>query len=431
LTAQQDATEHGFAFSGTQRTRYERLDPQFRADIGADDTALALQTTLAFDWRGERLRVFGEVMDARVEWSDAGSYLSTSQVNTLEPIQAYVEWRRDTRAGATGTLRAGRMTADLGKRRVLARSRYRNTVDSFTGIDWQWRAADGQTTRVFAARPMLALPDDDPSLLDNDFEIDEPTPHSRLFALYHQWAPFADDSVAEAYVLDYEREPTSDPDFDPYDAADHTSVGARFYRPAMPGRFSYEIEVVLQRGRAGDAQRTELKHRASLVHAEIGYQFDAPWQPNVLLQFDDASGDRTPADDHNERFDTLFGDRSFDFGPTGLLGIAARANLESPGVRATLRPRPRWRCTLLYRRLKLDEPRDEWVSSDYRDETGAAGASIGRYFEASAAWTAIEDRLTIETGFVRVAAGRFARQAAGPAFGGDPRYFYLTATTSF
>src|SRR6185503_7429138 len=127
----------------------------------------------------------------------------------------------------------------------------------------------------------------------------------------------------------------------------------------------------------------------------------------VLLQFDDASGDRDPNDAHNERFDTLFGDRSFDFGPTGILGIAARANLESPALRATLRPRPRWRCTLLYRRLELDEPRDEWVSSDYRDENGAAGVSLGRYFEASAAWTAIEDRLTVETGIARLAAGRF------------------------
>jgi len=71
------------------------------------------------------------------------------------------------------------------------------------------------------------------------------------------------------------------------------------------------------------------------------------------------------------------------------------------------------------------------VSSSYRDETGAAGSSIGRYLEASAAWTAIEDRLIVETGLVRLAAGRFATETAGPAFGGDPHYFYLTATTTF
>jgi hypothetical protein len=431
LLAQGSAAEPGLKFSGVQRTRYERLDPQFRAGIGDDDTALALQTSLNFDWRGERVRVFGEILDSRVELNDASSFLSTSNVDALEPVQAYVEWRpASAQTNAGSTLRAGRMTVDLGKRRVLARSRYRNTVDTFLGVDWQWHGSDGRVARVFAARPFSILPDDAPSLLDNDFELNELTPHATLLAFYHQWAPLKDRSIVEVYLLDYERRP-SGVGFDPRNAADHTSLGARMYRPASAGEWNYEVEAVVQRGHSGGATRTDLRHDASVFHAEVGYQFDSPWSPNVVLQFDDASGDRDPNDLRNERFDTLFGDRSFDFGPTGLLGIAARANLESPGVRATMRPRPKWRCTLAYRQLELDEARDTWVGSGWRDATGAAGDSIGRYLEASAARTAIEDRLTVETGFVRLAAGSFATRTAGTAFHGDPQYLYFTATTSF
>src|SRR5262245_6705455 len=115
LQAQQRDSEPGFAFSGTQRSRYERLDPQYRAGLADDDTALSLQTSLNFDWHGERVRVFGEILDSRIEQDDAGSFLSTSQVNALEPVQAYVEWR----SGGSGasdpgsTVRVGRMTVDL------------------------------------------------------------------------------------------------------------------------------------------------------------------------------------------------------------------------------------------------------------------------------------------------------------------------------
>lgn len=70
------------------------------------------------------------------------------------------------------------------------------------------------------------------------------------------------------------------------------------------------------------------------------------------------------------------------------------------------------------------------MGTGYRDETGAAGRSLGRQLEGSAAWTVIPNRLSLELGAAALHRGRFARQAS---FGsrGDPRYFYLTATTTF
>lgn len=426
-----------FELGGTQRTRYEALEGQFRAELDGTDRALALQTSLQFDWRRAGLEVVGELMDGRVALDDAGSYLSTSQTNTFEPVQAYVAWHRAGQAnlGRESTLRAGRMTVDVGKRRLVARSRFRNTVDSFAGLDWQWHDAHGRAVRAFYLRPMNTLPGDDAGLLDDDFELDRGMRRNELLGLYYQPKPFANGSTVELYAFEHRLRPTADPLFETDMAVDHVTVGSRLYRAAEPARLDYEVEAIVQRGSSGGlaagVERTDLEHRAHFVHFEIGYELAVRASPRVAFQYDLASGDEDPNDARNERFDTLYGDRSFEYGPTGLYGAIARANLRSPGLRVTLRPNPRLQCVVVYRRVWLDESRDEWAGSDYRDSSGSGGRSVGRHLEASIRWDALDDRLQVDAGIAQLAAGSFAAHVAGPAFNGNPRYVYLGATTSF
>jgi hypothetical protein len=425
-TASAQATGSVFDFSGTHRTRYEVLDPQYRAGFSNSDQALALQTTLVFDWRRGSIQAFGEIMDSRVELNDAGSLANTTTTNALEPIQAYVAWSH-----GAGAWRIGRVTQDFGKRRLLARNRYRNTVSTFTGIDWSWTGEGGRAAQAFYWVPMRAVPADFASVLDNEQELDRGTRDSSLKGLFYQFPTFAHEHRLEAYVFDYELDTTSDPTI----AADHVSVGARAYRAPKAGEWNYEIEAVLQRGESGGAvagvARRDLNHRASFLHAEIGYAFDRPWAPNLMFQYDRASGDKNPADARIERFNTLFGARRFDFGPTGIYGVAARSNIDSPGVRLTLRPTERWQAMLSYRSLRLAAERDGWVGSGWRDASGAAGESIGRHLEGSFTWSAIPERLSVETGFAHLWAGRYAERTAGASFRGDPQYFYAGVTTTF
>lgn len=416
----------GFELKGTQRSRYEALDPQFRAGFSNSDQALALQTTLAVDWRRGSVQAFGEIMDSRTLLNDSGSFATNATTNTLEPIQAYVAWHH-----GESTLRVGRVTQDLGKRRVVARNRYRNTVGSFTGIDWSWRGENGRTARAFYWVPMRLLPTDLNAVLDNDKELDRGTRDSTLAGFFYEFAPLPGNHRIEAYALDYELDPASDPAL----AADHWSLGARAYRAPRPGEWNYEIEGVLQRGEAGGVvggvARADLDHHAEFLHAELGYAFDRAWSPNLMLQYDRATGDRDPGDLRSERFNTLFGARRFDFGPTGIYGIAARANIESVGVRLTFRPASRWQGMLSYRSLRLAAARDAWVGSGWRDSSGAAGKDIGRHLEGSFTWTAIPDRLALETGFARLAAGDFPERVAGTAWRGEAKYYYVALITNF
>src|SRR5690606_11386606 len=105
------------------------LNDQFRPGLSGSDQILALQTSLFVEAGRGDVRFFGELMDARAELNDAGSFVTTTNVNTLEPLQVYGEWTlRDVfRTGSTATLRAGRFTMNLGRRRLLARSGFRNT----------------------------------------------------------------------------------------------------------------------------------------------------------------------------------------------------------------------------------------------------------------------------------------------------------------
>src|SRR5262245_334857 len=88
-----DAPSAALKISGPQRTRYERLDPQFRRGFDDSDQVVALQTSVVFDWSVDAFQIVGEIMDSRGELNDEGSFLANT-VDTVEPIQAYLAWHK-------------------------------------------------------------------------------------------------------------------------------------------------------------------------------------------------------------------------------------------------------------------------------------------------------------------------------------------------
>jgi len=420
--------------SGSQRTRYERLDPQFRRGFDDSDQVVALQTSVVFDWSYDAFQVVGEIMDSRGELNDEGSFL-TNTVDTLEPIQAYVAWHKKGVFEDSGnsTLRVGRFTLDLGKRRLIGRNRYRNTANNFLGADWDWRDSEGRNLRIFYLKPMLIEPADAASQLANDVALDHAARGTRVIGAYYQLPPFADKSVVETYLLDYDVDP---PSGNLAVAAHWTAAGARAYRVPKPtGGWGYEAEAVWEWGRAGGTlngvTRSNLEQNAYLVHLETSFAFDARMRPTLLLRYDYASGDKDPSDTTIERFNSLLGARSFDFGPTNIYGPISRSNINTSSLRLNLAPKARWQSTLAYRWVFLAQARDQWVGSGWSDPTGQSGRTIGKQIEGSFTWTAIPNRLTVEPGFAYLELGRFAHQVQGSAFRGDPLYFYLSITTTF
>jgi hypothetical protein len=146
------------------------------------------------------------------------------------------------------------------------------------------------------------------------------------------------------------------------------------------------------------------------------------WSPRLSIAYDYASGDRDPGDDDQGRFDTLFGARRFEFGPTGIYGAFARSNLSSPGIGGEVRPRGDVRTTVFYRAAWLASARDAWTTSGLRDTSGESGTFIGHQIEGSVRWSILPDRANIEGGFAYLRLGQFPR-AQGAA--SNPLYIYV------
>ncbi len=432
LGAQQAPQGDRFDFRVVQRSRYETIDEQFGGGLSGSDHVLALQTSLTFDYKLANVELVAEILDSRGYLNDEQSSLGTFLVNTLEPAQAYAAFALPAGNGARSTLRVGRLTADIGKRRVVARPRFRNTVSSFAGVDWQWQGADGQNARAVYLVPMRILPSAAADLLDNDFELDRGQRDTAIWGGFYQFPKGTHGDTVEVYGFEYE---ATDLRAEPSAYfADLWSVGTRVFRPAAEGKWNYEIEAVRQTGESGGTvagvPRRDLDHSADLLHFEFGYQFDTKWAPNLVFQRDDASGDENPLDSRNGRFNTLFGDRRFELTTTGIYGPFNRSNLRGSGVRVTVTPTPRLQGMLHYRSFRLAAERDTWVGVGARDATGSAGDSLGRQLEGQVIWTAIPDRLTLEGGFEHLQFGRYAKQT-GVAVNGDPTHFYFVATTRF
>ena len=398
----------------THRTRYEHLWNAFRAGTPGRDAALSLRTTLWAELRWTPFVVGLELMDSRLYGWDSNTPLNTTLVNTLEPLQAYIgaTWSDVLAPDASAQLRMGRLTLDVGSRRFVARNRYRNTINSFTGFDLDWKGPHGHRGRLLVTLPVERRPFELSALRNNAVSLDRESLDTIFLGAFYA-SPLAGWRVGlEVFVFGlYERTAATRRLLTP---------GIRLIQPASAGALDFELEGALQVGRSRAAPASseqDLDHLAGFAHLSVGYTFRAEWAPRLVLQYDYASGDGDPEDGQNGRFDTLFGGRRFELGPTGIYGALPRSNIQTPGVRVEVRPHPSVNILGAYRAAWLAEARDAWTTSGLRDVSGASGSFIGQQVEARVRWSLLPGNIRFEMGIAHLFLGEFAVSA--PNTNGD------------
>lgn len=145
--------------SGTTRLRVETIDGQARAGFNQSDTLLNLRTTVKGQYEDGPIKVVGELWDSRVYGDNERTPLSTGDVNALELVQAYVEWKRSAPIGrgSTATIQAGRFLLNLGSRRLVAADDYRNTTNGYTGVRADLAFTGGwKSTAIYVLPQQLA-----------------------------------------------------------------------------------------------------------------------------------------------------------------------------------------------------------------------------------------------------------------------------------
>jgi hypothetical protein len=409
------------SLDGQYRARYETLDGQFRTGRTGGDQLFSSRLSLKARVGGEAFGVLGEMLDSRQALADAGTPLNAGHVNALELLQGYAELNH-----AGKRWRFGRQTMDLGGRRSVARNRFRNTINSFNGLEFSRTTDSGGRLRAFYGLPVVRLPGDAGSLLANESRLDRESFDLQFASLFIGMPKLPMNSSGEVYLFGLYEEDS------PQRASRNRRLltpGLRWFRAPGVGVFDFELEGAFQFGRSrattASADTIDLDHLAHMEHVAAGYTFDAPWKPRVVGQFDYVSGDGNPADGDNGRFDGLFGGNRFEHGPTGIFGEFGRVNMVSPGWRLVLKPARGWNVMFAHRGYWLASSSDGQGRSGLVDPGGGSGSYVGQQVEARLRWDVLPGNWRLETGFAHVFNGDYVRRAPGGTGQGETSYGYL------
>ena len=416
----------GLTLKAGIRSRIEGIDGQFRPNSATDDFMWSIKTNLFAEYDAGPVRIGGELWDGRAYGQKKNSSAGTTEVNAMELVQAYVGLDLDDLPGGSkATAKAGRFTLDIGSRRLIARQAFRNTTNAYTGAYVDWTGKAGDRLILLWSMPHQRLPDDADGIRDDGVEWDQESTDLQLFGGHFTKAGVFGKGTLELYGYRlFER------DSDAQQTRNRRlfTPGIRLSRKPANGAFDYDLEAAYQfgktRGSAATSDLTDLDVSAYFVHAEIGKTFGGAWKPRLSVHFDEASGDGPKAGRYN-RFDTLYGARRFEFGPTSLYGPVGRANLLSPGVRLDVKPDKRTDASVMYRALWLADANDSFSSTGVRDRTGNSGRFAGHQLEARVRHWIIPDLLRVDTGAAYLAKRRFLHDAPNAPDTGDTKYAYL------
>ena len=422
--------EDGISLSGSTRLRYEVIGGQPRAGFNESDDLVSIRTIVSAEYRTGSLRFGAELYDSRVYGGDAGTPITTGEVNTLELVQAYLGYDAPGAFGADTKLglQAGRFTLNLGSRRLVAADDYRNTTNGYTGIRADVALHNNLSATAIYTLPQVRLPDDRADLVDNRVKFDREN-----FDLVLWGGLAAKKLTGKRGAIElgfYHLGERDSPKLATRDRSLDTA-SLRFVRDPAPGDLDFESETIYLWGSISAsvaATAPKLDVSAWFTHLEAGYTFRHPWSPHVSIEFDYASGDGRGA--KFTRFDTLFGMRRADLAPAGIYNAVGRANLIAPGLRVEIAPSKRVDAFAAYRPLWLASRFDSFSTTGVRDASGNSGRFAGHQMEARVRYWLIPKRLRLEWNGVLLAKGRFLKEALNAPAGGDTFYNSFNATIS-
>jgi len=419
---------------GSYRMRYEALDNPYRAGATGSDEILVERLLLAAEAHTGDYYFGAELEDSRSQADDAGTPLGTDDVNALELLRAYAGYQAGDvfAAGDTFDIQAGRITMDVGSRRFVARNRFRNTINAFTGVNALWRDGRDLTLQAFVTLPITREPGERARLDANHPEFDNESFQTVFWGLHLTRDHLIGGASGEVYAFGLHED-------DQATVATRNrqlvTSGLRLIAKPASGQWDYELEGAIQEGtsRASTAATdvTDLDHSARFFHASVARTFDAAWSPRLVFQYDYASGDKDPTDAKDNRFDTLYGARRSEFGPTGIYGAFARSNISSPGMRVEAKPSKVVGGFIGYRAVWLASNRDALTSGSVRDATGASGGFVGHQVEARLQYDILPGNVRLEAGGAYLAHGHFLKTAPNGPREGDGTYLYAQAAITF
>jgi hypothetical protein len=417
--------------SGSIRVRQEELDGQYRPGFDNHDDVLVMRSSVFAEWDTGTWRFGGELFDSRAYDTDPGSALTANDVDTFEPVQAYVAGDFDAPfgKGSAATVQAGRFTMNLGSRRLIASDDFRNTPQGYTGLRADMKFAGKRSVTLFYVLPQQHRPDGFASLRDNEVKLDHEGRDQQLWGALVSRAGLPGGLLAEAGFVRFVEHDTPGR---PTRNRGLTNLSARLMRDASPGKWDYELEGIAQSGsvRTGTAvNAARLSVHSHFVHADLGYTLAGSWKPHINIEWDYASGD-DPGGNYG-RFDTLFGMRRSELAPSGIYGAIGRTNLNALGLRLEGAPTKRLDVLATWKWLWAADRHDSFSTTGIRDASGSSGSFAGQQFDGRLRYWFVPQRLRAEVNAVWLMRGRLLQRAPNASPHGDTHYGTAAITLSF
>ena len=422
-----DEAPDRISISGSFRLRYESMGNTYRLVGPSQDELLVSRLLVHARFNGDRLYGGFELLDSRAWLDEALTPVGTDDVNALEPLQAYIGYKNED-----FDIQVGRMTMDVGGRRFISRNRMRNTINGFTGVRARWSTSGGLGWDAFLTMPVARLPNnlERDRLRNNKFDLDQEHAERILWGMHVSGLGISSRFDSEAYVIGIREKdrpslPTRNRNF--------VMLGGRAHHSGDV--WSYEIEAALQHGEnratALPTDTTDLDHRAWFTHMEATRKLPGSWKPSVIFRFDYASGDDDPDDGEFNRFDTLYGDRRREFGPTGIYGALTRSNILSPGIALRSTPSPSTDFRVDYRPAWLASKRDLMPTAGLRDRDGLSGSFIGHQVDLRWRWWSESRNVTVDFSAAYLWKGEFLKNAPGAPPPSNTAYAYVSTSMRF
>jgi hypothetical protein len=317
-------------------------------------------------------------------------------------------------------VQAGRFTMNLGSRRLISADEYRNTPQAGTGLRTELKFSGKRSATLFYVLPQQHRPDDFDSLLKNRVKLDHEGWDQQLFGALFSKAGLPGRLLAEMGFIRFIEHDTPGR---PTRNRGLTNLTGRLMSEPAPGKWDYELEGISQTGSiraSAAANAAPLSLRAHFAHADLGYTFAHSWKPHLNVEWDYASGDETGG--HYTRFDTLFGMRRGEFGPSGIYAAIGRANINTLGLRLDGAPTKRLDLLATVKWLWAADRHDSFSTTGIRDASGASGSFAGQQLDARLRYWFVPQRLRGEMNATWLIRGRLLQDAPNASPHGDTHY---------
>lgn len=375
------------------RFRYEYRDDDIRRARDGVDEPLLHRTRLYLG-----VRDLVDPLRFAVELQDSHRYNSTyaldnRDVNELELIRLYAElhFKDLLPADAHGSsrpvaLRYGNHNFEFLDRRLIGNNQWRNTANAFRG----WHGIIGQESNDWQLDLLSVQPLD--RLL---YDPDRPAEGKRLWGAIGHWRRWSDAVTLEPFYLRLDER-----NLVGGGRVVH-SPGLRAYGLFGRSGFDFDASGITQFGHNG-AQDVS----AWAANAEIGYRFSDAWNSRLSFFYGAASGDRSPTDGDDNRFERFFG-----FGrPWSANDYVVFENILAPKVRYEATVSPTLRFDLGYSWYSLESATDRFYNAaNNRDPSGQSGTNVGHEFDIRFRWQ-VTRQAEVTVGYAHFVAGEWTRR---------------------